>query len=86
MQSKVGGIPEIIQPPETGWLAPVGDHAALAAAIIEAWQQPQEAQKRAAAGRSRVEQHFSADAMVEGTLTVYRDLLEAPTATEETPA
>ncbi len=84
--SEVGGIPEIIQPPETGWLAPVGDHAALAAAIIEAWQQPEEATKRAAAGRARVEQFFSADAMVEGTLNVYRDLLGVPTTTEESPA
>ncbi len=51
----VGGIPELVKPGETGWLAPAGDDAALADAIRAIVQTPPERlTAMGAAGRSRV--------------------------------
>ena len=75
--SRVGGIPEIIEPERTGLLAPVGDSAALAAAIRRLLGDRSFAGALAAAGQEKVAARFSADAMVEGSLRVYRALLAA---------
>ena len=73
--SEIGGIPEIIEPERTGLLAPVGDSPALAAAITRLLADRALAAALAEAGREKVARHFSADAMVEGSLRVYRALL-----------
>jgi glycosyltransferase involved in cell wall biosynthesis len=73
----VGGIPEAVRPPLDGWLVPVDDSAALAAAMREAMADPVASAARGAAGRALMEAEFSVDAMVEGNLAVYRQVLQS---------
>jgi colanic acid/amylovoran biosynthesis glycosyltransferase len=54
----VSGLPEVIRPPETGWLVPAQDPEALARAVKEAWMSPAEARRRALAGRELVVREF----------------------------
>lgn len=81
--SEVGGIPEIIEDGVTGLLAPVGDSPALARAVSRYIADPEYARKLAATGGEKVRAHFSADAMVEGSLRVYRELLAEPARAKE---
>ena len=71
-----GGIPEIIEDGVTGWLVPPRDPARLARAVLAALGDRETARRTAAAGREKVLRGFTADAMVEGTLRVYRELLK----------
>lgn len=75
--TRVGGIPEIVRDGENGLLVPVRDPAALADAIGEALADRALARRLAEAGRRTVEEAFSADAMVEGNLRVYREVWDA---------
>jgi glycosyltransferase involved in cell wall biosynthesis len=54
----VGGLRETIVDGRTGWTCPPGDPAALAAAIGDALDRPEEARRRAAAGRAMVRDRF----------------------------
>ena len=56
--SAVSGIPEVVVDGETGWLVPPERSAALAAALIEAISDPEEARVRGEAGRQRLDQRF----------------------------
>jgi glycosyltransferase involved in cell wall biosynthesis len=56
--SRVSGIPEVVVDGKTGWLVPPEDPAALAAALGEALAQPDEARRRGAAGRRRLDERF----------------------------
>ncbi len=49
--TRVGGLPDLVQDGETGWLVPPRAPGALAAAITEALVDPEEARRRAEAGR-----------------------------------
>ncbi len=73
--SNVGGIPEVIVDEVTGLLVPPGDPAALAAAVLRLLRDRGLAARLAAAGRRRVEERFTVDAMVEGTLAAYGELV-----------
>lgn len=55
--SAVSGIPEVVVDGETGWLVPPEDSPALAAALRAAWD-PEEARRRGATGRARIEERF----------------------------
>jgi len=77
--SEVGGMPEIVEEGATGRLVPPRDPAALARAVVDLLTDRQQAERLALAGRERVESRFSVDAMVEGTLGVYRDVLRGDT-------
>jgi glycosyltransferase involved in cell wall biosynthesis len=70
-----GGIPEMVIDGETGWLTPNRDPLALAAAVLDALARPDEAHRRASAGRHLVEDRFTVERMIEGNLAVYRSLL-----------
>ena len=86
--SAVGGIPEVVVPEETGLLVDVGlrtgtgfeprDPAtfsdALAAAINRLAADPELRARFAAAGRARVEAHFSWDGIAKTTLALYERL------------
>lgn len=70
-----GGIPEIIRDGDTGLLVPVGDSAALAAAIVRVFRDSALAEAIAARGYDFATKECTADAMVEGNLRVYEELL-----------
>ena len=74
----VGGIPEVIVPGETGWLAPARNPAALAAAIGPLLASAELRRSFGHAGRMRVIKHFHESEMVRRTLDVYRRLLVQP--------
>lgn len=73
--TRAGGIPELVLDGETGLLADVAAPASLAAAIVRALSDRPAAKARAEAAGRRARELFSADAMTEGTLAVYRELL-----------
>jgi glycosyltransferase involved in cell wall biosynthesis len=59
----------------TGLTVPPRDPAALAAAILRVLGDRDLARRLGDEGRLHVERKFTNDAMVEGTLAVYRDLV-----------
>jgi len=72
-----GGACETVLAGLTGWLVPPGDAAGMARAIDEALSlDAEERARRAAVARAHVEANFSLRAMCEGTLAVYREVLE----------
>lgn len=70
-----GGVPDAVQDGETGLLVPPRDATALADALCRVLDDPAAAARRAAVARCRAVARFSVDAMVEGNLAVYRELL-----------
>jgi glycosyltransferase involved in cell wall biosynthesis len=60
----VGGTPEVMRDGETGWLVPPGSPDALAAALGDALDRPEEARRRGAAAQRAVRETMSIDAMV----------------------
>ena len=72
--SAAGGVLEIIESGVNGLLVPPGDSAALAAALTDLWQHPLEAARLAAAGRERVETHYTLAQHVAGVEAMYDDI------------
>ena len=72
--SRVGGIPEIVEDQVTGLLVPPGDEEALASAIVGLLNDPSRRRAMGLAGRRRLEQHFTLDAMIRGYTDLYREL------------
>ncbi len=88
--SSVGGIPEVVVPEETGLLVdpglapgtyepgePAAFSRSLAEAINRLARDPQLRARFGEAGRRRVIEHFSWDAIAETTMQLYRSLVEA---------
>jgi len=73
--TRVGGVPEVILDGETGLLVAAHDPTALAQAIVGLLDDRRTAIKLAEHARRRAIMEFSPDAMVEGTLAVYADVL-----------
>lgn len=86
--SAVGGIKEVVVPEQTGLLVdlelkegtfepvdPAGFSARLAAAINRVGLDPALQERFGKAGRKRVEEHFSWDAIAEKTVDLYRTLV-----------
>ena len=73
--TRVGGIPEVIVPDQTGFVAPPRDGAALARAIRPLLESPELRERFGKAGRERVVRHFGESEMVEKTIGVYRKML-----------
>jgi len=76
-----GGIPDLTgdndpQRQPVAWTVPPGDAQALAGAILQALDQPALRKDRIERARRRVLEWFTADRMVEATLSVYREILE----------
>jgi len=65
--SNVGGIPEIIEHGQNGYLVPPGDAAALASAIIRLIENARIRSSFSLKGRECVAARFSAQRMVEDT-------------------
>jgi glycosyltransferase involved in cell wall biosynthesis len=68
--SDVGGLPEIVEPDNGGWLVPPGDPAALARAIMEAAASPDRIHEQGLKARQRA-RLFSVGQMVEQTEVFY---------------
>ncbi|HEX9625683.1 MAG TPA: TIGR03088 family PEP-CTERM/XrtA system glycosyltransferase [Acidiferrobacterales bacterium] len=73
--TRVGGNAELVVAGETGQLVPASDPDALARAMLAYVREPQRAAREGAAGRVRIEQRFSLDAMVERYMAVYDEVL-----------
>ena len=86
--TRVGGIPEMVVNGVNGILVPPRDPAALADALIELIQRPDERKRMGQAGRARMLELFSAEAMVAATEAVYLKVLsqKARTVAGENPA
>jgi len=70
-----GGVPEIIEDGISGVLVPMDDAPALAAAILQLIEDPQQAEKIAKAGRQRILDHFMIEHTVKKVQHVYDELL-----------
>ncbi len=70
-----GGAAEMVVDNETGFLIPIEDPDALAAAVIRMFRDSPAAKTMAQNGRQRVLDKFAVDKMVEGNLRVYESLL-----------
>lgn len=73
--SRAGGIPEAVHDGVSGLLVPPQDALALEAAIGELLRDPQRRRALGDAGRALIAREFSVDAMVDGNLAVYQELL-----------
>jgi glycosyltransferase involved in cell wall biosynthesis len=73
--TRVGGIPEVVEDGVTGLLVPPRDPTALAQALLYLLRHPEQGQKFGEAGRSRVEQHFTAARMAMHTMHIYQQLM-----------
>jgi glycosyltransferase involved in cell wall biosynthesis len=71
----VVGTADIVRHGETGLLAPAGDAAALADAVLRLLSDPAQARSLAAAGRADVLSRFSVDRMVARTAALYEQVL-----------
>jgi glycosyltransferase involved in cell wall biosynthesis len=76
--SRAGGIPDVLADGGCGELVPPLDPAALATAVVRLWRDPERRKAVTDAGRQRVATQFTADAMVEGTIRSYQNLLSVP--------
>jgi L-malate glycosyltransferase len=73
--TRAGGIPEAVVDGETGFLVPPREPGALAAALVQLLKAPLLRARYGHAGQARVAAHFGVDALVDGTIAVYRDIL-----------
>jgi glycosyltransferase involved in cell wall biosynthesis len=73
-----GGMPEVVRDGETGLLVPPRDHEAMATAIVKLLTDEPMRRTMGATGEARVQEHFSAERMVQDTLAVYRRVAMHP--------
>jgi glycosyltransferase involved in cell wall biosynthesis len=73
--SAAGGIPEAVRDGENGLLVPPGDVPALRDAVDALLADPARRLALGAGGQRLMANEFSVDAMVEGNLRVYRELV-----------
>ncbi len=72
--SRIGGIPDVVEDGVTGLLVPPGDAAALAAALRRVLDEPGLARKLGEAGRRRLHEQFSWEAITARWEAVYSSL------------
>jgi glycosyltransferase involved in cell wall biosynthesis len=75
--TNVGGNAEAVLHGVTGFIVPPEDPAALAAAILQLLSDQSRAKQMGAAGKERVAEKFTTEAMMHSITSVYRDLLAA---------
>jgi glycosyltransferase involved in cell wall biosynthesis len=77
VSTAVDGIPEAVMNEDTGLLAPPHDPVSLAVAMRRLLRSPEMRATMGAAGRDRVERHFTLDEMVDGVVRVYEEVAAA---------
>jgi glycosyltransferase involved in cell wall biosynthesis len=75
VSTRAGGIPEAVKEGETGLLVSPGDAGALSGALIRLAQDPDLRRRLGTAGAQFMHDEFSVDAMADGNLEVYREIL-----------
>lgn len=73
--TRAGGLPEIIEDGKTGRLVAPADPDALAEGIVDLLTHSESANATAKAGQAKVQQSFSIEAMVDGNIEVYQQIL-----------
>jgi glycosyltransferase involved in cell wall biosynthesis len=79
----VGGIPEIVHDGVNGCLIPPGDVPSMVDAATRILKDRELARQLGEGGRRIVKEHFSIEAMVEGNIKVYREVMEEPVNGEQ---
>lgn len=74
--TRVGGVPEQIIDGEHGWLVPPRDPSALATAITDALDSPEERTCRGRAARQRAKAMFSLEQCIDRHVTMYEAALQ----------
>ena len=72
----VGGLPDLVDDPETGWLIPLNDDSQLAQAISEARDDASATSHKGALGYKKWVKEFNRDAMIEAYAALYATLCE----------
>jgi glycosyltransferase involved in cell wall biosynthesis len=78
----VGGIPEAVKDGVNGYLVPPKDSDAIADAVIRLLADPELRARMGSSGRAIVEDLFCPERMVEGFLSVYRDVIDSKRRTD----
>lgn len=73
--TRVGAVPKLISPHQTGLLVEPGDVRGLVAAILRLLRDPELASRLGKNGHTRAAQHFSAEAMARSYIRQYKDVL-----------
>lgn len=76
MAFDVGGMPDVIQPGKTGWLAPVGNFGELAKLIVECATNSEESRALQPLCRQEAEAHYSMEVIAQRFLGLYREVLQ----------
>ena len=73
--NRVGGIPEIVHDRVNGYLVNPGNIKEIIRAVINLLENPATSKKFGQAGHNIVSSHFSIEAMVNGNIRVYKNML-----------
>ncbi|MBS4022181.1 MAG: N-acetyl-alpha-D-glucosaminyl L-malate synthase BshA [Dethiobacter sp.] len=77
ISSDAGGLPEVIRQGETGFMAPVGDIAAMAVHALELLSDDKRLRQMGEAARRRVDEHFSSTLIVPQYERFYEETLKS---------
>ncbi len=83
--TRVGALPELVDPGVTGWLVPPADPIALAHALTEVLTLVPEARTALATAVRATRAHYGVGAMTTATLQLYAELLFPPDGGESVP-
>ena len=75
-----GGSPELVRDSECGYVVPIRDAGALAAAFEKLYRDPALRQRLGEAARARIADDFSNEETVRQTIALYEDLLQRKAA------
>jgi glycosyltransferase involved in cell wall biosynthesis len=79
--TRVGGVPDVVEEGETGFMVRPGDTHALAERLEILARNPERRAAMGAAGRERVLRRYAVDRLVDDIDALYRELLETTSAT-----
>lgn len=80
VSTAVGGIPEVVEVGQSGWLVPASSPEALAEALLSLWRDPAQGEAMGRSGRARVEALFDIRRMVREYEALYGSTSGRPIA------